>query len=390
MKFSLLASLIILLMAVVPLAAQDDVPLSEIINYDDEVADSLTQVAFWDWWNIQADAGDVMVVDMFAQDTLEPLLGILTPDGGLVARSEDGEPGGRVTLEYTVPTAGEYTIVATRAGNENGTSAGAYQLRVRRANAPDSRAATYQQVTFRCQDFEVTNVATLEFAEDNGQAEFYLISVYGFGDFEPVIRANFDGLDLEDCSRDSQGMAGTVYAVPGEEIVTLEGETPHAAQLLIAGGPQVNGVTLTIGSANGTTGHYVAVINGFVIGENDEDAIRIGQGPLAATEPLVVYMVAGQGTRLDPSLRLLTNLNEDEGIVCDDAGRRGCEGVTSPVGLSIQLADSGELIEADRFDAGVTLPPGPPQLRDIELGSFRGNTTGHYALVLLGSLPEKR
>jgi len=184
-------------------------------------------------------------------------------------------------------------------------------------------------------------------------------------------------------------MAGNMYAVPGEDAITIEGETPHAAQLLITSAAQIDGVTLTIGSANGTTGRYVAVIDGFAIGQRDQDMIRIGQGPLAATEPLVVYMVAGEGTRLDPALRLLTDTGDDEGIACDDAGRRGCEGVPSPVGLSFQFADPSDRIEADRFDAGVTLPPGPPQLRNLELSSFRDNTTGRYALVLLGALPQK-
>lgn len=389
MRGKFLLALIALFATGLPLAAQDDVPLSQIINYNDEVADNLTNRAFWDWYQIQADAGDDMVIDMTAQGTLEPLLGILSPSGELVARSDDGTAGGAVTLEYTVPSAGEYTIVATRVGNESGTSTGAYHLRLRLANAPDTRINPYQEVTFRCKDFEVTNVATVELAEDVGQAPFYLITVYGYGDFEPVIRVALDGVNFQDCSRDSQGMAGTVFTVPGEDPVTIDGETPHAAQLLVTAAAQVQGMTITIGSANGTTGRYVAVIDGLTIGERDRDEVRIGQGPLAATEPLVVYMVGAQGTRLDPSMRLFDAQGQDTGTTCDDAGRRGCDGVPSPVGLSIQLASNAETITADRFDAGVTLPPGAPQLRDLELSSFRDNTTGRYALVLLGTLPQK-
>lgn len=382
-----LATLFTMLLVVLPLAAQDDVPLSEIINYDDEVTDTLTERAFWDWWRIEADAGDEIVIEMAALESLEPLLGILAPEGGLVTRSDDGVPGGGITLEYTVPEAGEYTIVATRVGNENGTSTGPYGLRVRRANAPDSRVNSYLEVTFRCQDFEATHVATVEFAEDVDQASLYLISVYGFDGFEPVIRVRFSEVDVDDCSRDSQGVPGNVYAVPGEAAVTIEGETSSAAQLLISGAAQAGTVTLTIGGVKGTTGRYVAVIDGFTIGERDLDTVHIGQGPLAATQPLVIYMIGGQQERLDPSLMLLNDPTDDEGIICDDAGRRGCEGVPSPLGLSVELAEVGATIEADRFDAGITLPPGPPALRDLELGSFRDNTTGRYALVLLGELP---
>lgn len=389
MILKLLILLMAALLVTMPLAAQDDLPITDIIQYDDEVSETLTERAFWDWWVVQADMGDELVVDMFAHETLEPLIGLLDPSGALVARSEDGTAGGRVTLEYTTPAAGEYTIVATRAGNENGTSAGAYDLRLRRANAVEDRANSYQQVSFRCQDYEVTNVVTLQFAEDSEQATFYVISVYGYDGFEPVIRIHVSTLDVEDCSRDSQGVSGNIYAIPGEEAVTLEGPTLSAAQLTINGASEAGLVTLTIGSADGTTGRYVAFIDGFFIGEDDEDSIRIGQGPLAAVEPLTVYMVAGKTERLDPTIRLAEGEADETVMICDDAGRRGCEGVPSPLGLAVKVVTSFSDYVADRFDAGVVLPAGPPQLRTLEFNSFSNRTTGRYALVLMGELPER-
>src|SRR5690606_19871969 len=123
-----------------PLAAQDDdLPVTTFIAFDDIVTETLTETAFWDWWQIQANEGDIIVADMIAEDALEPLLGILGPDGDLLDRSEDGPPGGSVSLEYTTPAAGEYTIVATRVGNANGTSTGPYTLQVRRANPVNER-----------------------------------------------------------------------------------------------------------------------------------------------------------------------------------------------------------------------------------------------------------
>jgi hypothetical protein len=378
------------LMMVLPLAAQEDedLPITDIINYDDQVSETLTARAFWDWWLVQVNVGDELVIDMFAQDTLEPLVGILDPGGTLVARSEDGTAGGRVTLEYTAGEAGEYTIVATRTGNENGTSTGPYNLRLRRANAPAIRENPYQQVTFRCREDEVTNVATLEFAEDADQATFYVISVYGYDGFEPVIRIHLTTMDLEDCSRDSEGVGGNVYAIPGEEAVTLDGATLSAAQLTITGAGEAGTVALTIGSANGSTGRYVAFIDGFMIGEDDVDTLTIGQGPLAASEPLLVYMVAGQTERLDPTIQVIDPINDDS-LVCDDAGRRGCEGVPSPLGLAVKVVSSISDYVADRFDAGIVLPPSPPQLRTLALSSFSEITTGRYALVLIGELPER-
>lgn len=370
-----------------PLAAQDDLPLSASIHYDEEVTDSLTSFAFWDWWHLQAAAGDVILAEMVAREPLEPLLGILNPGGTLVARSNDGAPGGTVTLEYEVTEPGEYTIVTTRVGNENGTSSGVYDLRVRRLNETPIRENPYQQVTFRCQDYEVTNAATLEFEEDIDQTTYYLISVYGLDGFEPVIRVEFSGVDLTDCARDVQGMGGNIYTLPGEESITLDDPAvfrDHAAQLFISAPAAVGSVTLTIGSANGAPGRYIAIVDGFYMGEEDQDYVRIGQGPLAARAPLTMYMIAEAASRLDPSLVLL---NEAAALICDDAGRRGCEGVPSPVGLSAYLAEQDITIQADSFDAGLMLAPGAPELWDVELSGFRSNTSGRYALVLLGELP---
>lgn len=389
-KTAIPALIAITLLTVLPAAAQDDLPLSEIIGYDDMVSDTLTERAFWDWWHLQAEAGDVLVIDMQAGEALEPLVGILNPEGTLLARSADGAPGGLVTLEYTVTETAEYTIVATRVGNENGTSTGPYDLRVRRANEAAARINPYQQVTFRCRDYEVTNAATITFAEDPEQAAYYHISIYGLDGFRPVIRVELAAVNLTDCSRDTQGMAGNSYTLPGEDPIVLTDPDTYAdsaAQLLIASAAPVGDVTLTIGSADGAPGRFIAVIDGFMIGEDDSDFIRIGQGPLASAAPLTLYMIADTGTRLDPAILLVDE--EDAVLICDDAGRRGCAGVPSPEGLSIYISESNREISAGPFDAGLVLPPGPPQLREVILSSFRSRTTGPYALVLMGELPPR-
>ena len=368
-----------------PLLAQDnDVPLSEPIEYDQPVSDTLTERAFWDWWQIQAASGDIISAQMQAGDTLEPLLGILGPDGSLLASSEDGTLGGTVTLEYHVQDAGQYTLVATRVGNENGTTTGAYQLLVRQAAPP--RPNPYQEVTFRCHDYEVTNAVTLEIEEDDVPGESAVIAVYGLDGFQPVIRAHFADFKLDDCSSDSSAMGNDSYQLPGEAPVTL---TPPveggAAELVLGSVGQLGDFTLTLGSMNGATGRYIAVIYGLTIGQADRDPVTVGQGPLASSAPLNVYMVGAQGSRLDPTLTLQ---NQNAQIpLCDDVGQRGCEGVPSPLGLRVLLAGPGLDIQPDRFDAGISLPPGTPQLWHLELGSYSDRTTGTYSIVLLGSLP---
>jgi hypothetical protein len=386
---NIMACLVAALLLAAPLRAQNnDLPVSDTINYDDPVSDTLTARAFWDWWFLQAAQGDRIVATMTGYDGLEPLLGILDEMGTLVARSEDGAPNGTITLEYTAPQTGEYTIVATRVGNENGTSLGPYHLLVRRANEDAARVNPYQEVTFRCQNFEVANAATIEFAEDADQAMSYLIAVYGLDGFRPVIRVHLAALDFTDCSRDSQHMGGSSFTLPGEEPVTLvENFADSAAQLFIPNAAPTGAVTLTIGSEDGTPGRYIAVVHGFSIGAADQDTIRLARGPLASLRPLTVYMIADARSRLDPALEFA--YDDAPGPVCDDAGRRGCEGVPSPLGLHVFLAEQAVEIKAGPFDAGLVLPPALPQVYEIDLGSFNGNTSGAYSLVLLGELPPR-
>jgi hypothetical protein len=384
-------ALTIVLLVVLPVNAQEDAPAAEAISYDSQVEDSITSPAIYDWWTIQASEGDLMVIDMQAKNGLAPLIGILDINGSLAARSPDGEPNALVTLEYTAPADGEYTVVATRVGNENGTTTGDYELLVRRANGIIERENPYQEVVFRCQDFEVTNAAVLEFADDPDQANFYRINVYGMDGFVPVIRVYIDALDVTDCAQDFQAMDGDSYTLPGQGMVRVTGDLlNNASQLTIRGAQEAGTVSLTVGSKDGSTGRFLAVVEGFKISsERDSDFIQVGQGPLAALSPLLVYMVAGKNERLDPSIRLVSDDPESEGVVCDDAGRRGCDDVPSVDGLDVHISVQNVEVVGDRFDAGVLLPTGTSSLREIELSSFSGNTEGTYVLVLMGELPPK-
>ena len=388
MRFLFLLTLCLLF--TLPTAAQQNEPGAEVLTYDSEVSESIANDAIFDWWLLEGSAGDVLVVDMRGENGLAPLIGLLDPGGNLIARSEDGEANSTVTMEYTLPESGQYTIVATRAGNERGTTTGDYTLRVRRANNPVERVTDYQQVTFRCADYEVTNVATLEFSDPGGEDDFYRISVYGLDGFVPVIRVYLSGLDLEDCARDPLGMEGDTVTLPGEDTITVTGDQmDHSAQLTISGTENAGTVTLTIGSREGVPGRYIAVVEGFSIQPRDNvDFIRIGQGPRTTGTPLLMYMIGGKNERLDPSVLLdeADSESESEEIICDDAGRRGCEDVPSAEGLRITLRETVEIV-GDRFDAGMLLPEGSPRLQQMQLYSFGGNTEGTYSLVLLGELP---
>jgi len=373
------------------LAQDDDVPRSDTMPVNAVVSESITDVAFYDWWIVQVAAGETLIIEMRAGPTLAPLVGLLDPSGTLVARSDDGAPGGTVRLEYTAAASGEHIVVATRVGNREGSTTGTYELAVRRPGDLPARDSVHQQVTFRCDRVEVTNAATLQFAEDPEQYSGYIISVYGLDAFVPMIRVELENVNVTDCSRNPQGMEGDVVALPGLEPFTAAGPLlDQAAQLKIIGTVYPGPVTLTVGSQDGAPGRFVVVVQGFQIDPaSDRDYIQVGQGPLAARRPLALYMISDKRSRLDPALSLPAGLAAERALACDDAGGRRCRALPSAESLRIAVTSSGEEVIGGRFDAGLLLAAGAPQLVPVELGSFQRATSGRYALVLMGELPPR-
>ena len=58
LRYALLLSLCVLL--AVPALAQDE-PTVEDVSYDDVVEGDLTNEAFYDWWQLEAVEGDIIV-----------------------------------------------------------------------------------------------------------------------------------------------------------------------------------------------------------------------------------------------------------------------------------------------------------------------------------------
>ncbi|MCA0452376.1 MAG: hypothetical protein LCI00_00150 [Chloroflexi bacterium] len=383
----------LLFVSALPVFAQDPDPDTIVtvgdMSYGGVQQDSITEGAFYDWWRVQAVAGDMLVIDMGGADGLAPLLGLLDPGQNLVARSQDGEPDQSVTLEYTVPADGQYTIVATRVGNQEGTTTGRYALRLRLANpAGKTHDDQYVDATFACETFEATTAVTLRLGEDARPDLRYRITVYGQDGFIPVIRLNLEvpGQDpFELCGTSADATLSDTYTLPGAEAQTItQDDLNTVSQLVFSGNEKTGFVDLTIASKDGAAGHYFAIIDGFSIeAPEDTDQVDIRMGPLAKLTPLAFYMVGEQNSRLDPYLAWISQSME-----CDDAGRSACQDVPSIVGAGATLHDSGgATFTADRSDAGLILAPGTTDIMSIDLSSRSNDTFGAYVLFLMGELP---
>lgn len=379
----------ILLLTTLSVLAQDDAPNVQDIAYDEVVEQTITDAAFYDWWTVNAIEGDQMVIDMKAFDGLAPLLGVLDGSGNLITHSDQGQPDAEVTLEYTAEQDGRYVIVATRVGNAEGTTTGSYVLRLRRANAaPQTSPDVYQDVTFICQNVEVTTATTIQFADDSRSGLSYRITVYGLDGFDPVIRLNLEQpRPYEQCITNADATIGNTFTLPGETMQTItEANIGNATQVAINSADQVGVVQVTIGSEAGKAGRYIAIIDNLMIDpKSDTDPMEFRVGPLAArATSMAVYMVGVENSRLDPYMTW-----EARNMICDDAGRGDCKTVPSFTGASFTLNDPVATLTGERSDAGLVLAPGNPEPMQLEFSSRSGDTSGGYALVILGELPSR-
>ncbi|GAB4332325.1 MAG: hypothetical protein Kow00117_16880 [Phototrophicales bacterium] len=369
---------------------QDDEGLiDDIIAYDQPVSGTITEAAIFDVWRFQANAGDVVLVQMQAADGLAPLIGIRDRSGNVISSTEvdyageplpPAEPNSMVTLEFHAPQSGEYAIVATRVGRLDGTTQGSYTLILRRL---DSQTINRQAVEFRCGTQLVRTVATLEFTPGQNEEDFR-VQVYGIDGFEPAIGV-VAGLNraVNECAADPAGAEGDT--VIWETEMTVEPESPHAAAFTIGGGELLQDVTLTLASK--TPGRYMAIITGFTLLPQDgEDQIMVRIGPSALGTEMRIYMVKLGSSRLDPVIVIPEQRDELE-FRCDDAGRFACADVPSIAGFGAVFAD-GQAVIGSSLDAGVRLQPDDVERIVIELTSTNPNASGDYALVIFGELPQ--
>lgn len=384
------------------LFAQEDQPNVEEVRYGQTLVDTITDNAFFDWWRINAAAGDEMLVEMQAADGLVPLIGLLSPDQDLVARSdldEVAQPDGFATLRYRFEQEGLYTIVATRDGLDAGISTGTYRLSITRLGDP-ARFEQYAEVEFRCGAQLITTALAFTLnqppnlsAPEGQPVEFYRVTVFGFEGFRPIIRAQ-SAIQAEplDCTSDARALPGSQVILPGMAPVTVtEADEEHLAQLTLLNSSRQDfygSLRITIGSLEGAAGLYLVVVEGLrLANRGDEGELRLNLGPLARETTLSLYMVGMQ--RLDPALQAL-NPEGDVIVECDDAGSRGCPDVPAFTGAgAILYPDDPVTLIGDRFDAGLILQPGSADELYLRLMSRERRTSGDFVLFFIGELPPR-
>ncbi|HRF93839.1 MAG TPA: hypothetical protein PLZ51_01530 [Aggregatilineales bacterium] len=393
--------IIVLLIIIVgiPIQAQEPEPTDEVnffdIFYDSPVRGQITDSTYFDFWRFSASAGDEIIVRMKGEEGLAPLIGIAGSNREVIVRSDmdengeqlpDATPDSTVELRFIVPIDGEFAIVATRAGRENGTTSGYYTLALNLANSADMlRDQARQAVEFRCGEDIVTTTLNIQLPNPT-QPTSYRITVYGLDSFEPAVRI-FAGVEdeYEYCTTDGQNTVGDTITFWDVPMITIDENTTQTAQYGFNSSGGVGQITFTIASVGGGRGRYVAVLEGLTLAEIGKlNPLDLQMGAIALGSSVTLYMVKAPDTRIDPFMA--QTLYDGSVISCDDAGGRGCETTPSASNLLITLYD-GTIIRGDRFSAGLHLTPETIDLLNLQFMSRAQNAIGDYAIVIIGELP---
>ncbi len=375
-----------------------DFPLEVPITLGTMVGDTITEEALYDWWVVYLNEGDTILIEMQGYDGLAPLIGVLDDSRQAIARSDDeGDAAvdGVAKLEFRAEAAGEYRIVASRAGASAGTTTGTYTLLATLISSIPARENLAPETQFRCNTMLINNALSLHFAEDvvipanlppGAPVETYFITVAGFDTFEPAVRVVSETIGAQlDCTRDASQMPGVTFTMPNQPSLTVS-DVAYAAQVaVISTSPDVllGDLVFTVGGLEGTSGRFVVLLQGrSIANRRSPDVLNVRLGPRARHSTLTVYMISDKDSRLDPHLTLV-DVNGVALMECDDAGARECADVPSARGLRVTAPDGSTIIEGGRYDAGLIFQPNSTEPFSLYLGSRNYDTTGDYAVLII-------
>ncbi len=128
-----------------PVQAQDAPPDDEgRIAYGETVTGALDGETYRQLYTFQGRAGEIIDAEMRPTDgDLDPLLLLVDSSGVGLAYSDDEGPGrGAALASVRLPGDGLYFLITTRYGHADGTTSGAYSLRLERRGASTPAGAT--------------------------------------------------------------------------------------------------------------------------------------------------------------------------------------------------------------------------------------------------------
>lgn len=132
----------------IALAASDVSAQAQTLSVGDTVTGTISDSGYQVSYKLSITASGAVTFSMIADNTLNCHLVLQDAAGkNTLAESNDGSTGHNAYLEYSFGQAGQYTLIATRYGGQNGLSIGGYTLSVKAGNAMPATTATATPTT---------------------------------------------------------------------------------------------------------------------------------------------------------------------------------------------------------------------------------------------------
>ncbi len=101
----------------------------------------ITATDFVHLYDMEGTAGQEVTVIMRGMGGLDAYVGLMTPDGDVLAEDDNSAGGLDARITIRLPESGTYLIAATRSGIDNGTTVGSYTLQVSAGQAAPVNSA---------------------------------------------------------------------------------------------------------------------------------------------------------------------------------------------------------------------------------------------------------
>jgi len=129
---------IALISAVVPTFSRVEAA-GGIMSYGDVVNGQISNKTYFEFWQFTGSKGDRVQIIMTGDGELDPYLGLLEAESEEVLAEDDDSAGNsNAMIETTLPSSGDFIIVATRYDFDQGTSQGAYTLELGGGSGPQN------------------------------------------------------------------------------------------------------------------------------------------------------------------------------------------------------------------------------------------------------------
>ncbi|WP_162909522.1 PPC domain-containing protein [Aggregatilinea lenta] len=106
------------------------------LAYGDVVTGSITAKNYFEIWQFSGSQGDRVRIVMTGDGNLDPYLGLIElSTEEVIAEDDDSAGNSNAMLDMSLPSSGDFAIIATRYDLDTGTSQGQYQLELQGSNA---------------------------------------------------------------------------------------------------------------------------------------------------------------------------------------------------------------------------------------------------------------